>query len=307
MSVDTPILNTGGAATPDVELIKNTTTKDFMRDVIDASRDVPVLVDFWAPWCGPCRQLTPILEKAVRGAKGAVKLVKLNIDDHPEIPGQMGIQSIPAVFAFQDGRPVDGFMGALPESRVAAFIARLVGDAVADTAADIEAAEAALASGDLNTAAQLFGEVLQQDGENVQAIAGLAKCYIKTDDLAHAEQTLALVPPARAEAAPVASARAALELARKAVETGDVETLRAKLAAEPKEPQTRFDLALALNAKGDRNGALDELLTLVAKNRSWNDDAARKQLLQLFDAWGPADPATVSGRQKLSSLLFAGG
>ena len=305
MSVDTPILNTGGAATPDVELIKNTTTKDFMRDVIDASRDVPVLVDFWAPWCGPCRQLTPILEKAVRGAKGAVKLVKLNIDDHPEIPGQMGIQSIPAVFAFQDGRPVDGFMGALPESRVAAFIARLVGDAVADTAADIEAAEAALASGDLNTAAQLFGEVLQQDGENVQAIAGLAKCYIKTDDLARAEQTLALVPPARAEAAPVASARAALELARKAVETGDVETLMAKLAAEPKEPQTRFDLALALNAKGDRNGALDELLTLVAKNRSWNDDAARKQLLQLFDAWGPADPATVSGRQKLSSLLFA--
>ena len=305
MSVDTPILNTGGAATPDVELIKNTTTKDFMRDVIDASRDVPVLVDFWAPWCGPCRQLTPILENAVRGAKGAVKLVKLNIDDHPEIPGQMGIQSIPAVFAFQDGRPVDGFMGALPESRVAAFIARLVGDAVADTAADIEAAEAALASGDLNTAAQLFGEVLQQDGENVQAIAGLAKCYIKTGDLARAEQTLALVPPARAEAAPVASARAALELARKAVETGDVETLRAKLAAEPKEPQTRFDLALALNAKGDRNGALDELLTLVAKNRSWNDDAARKQLLQLFDAWGPADPATVSGRQKLSSLLFA--
>ena len=305
MSVDTPILNTGGAATPDVELIKNTTTKDFMRDVIDASRDVPVLVDFWAPWCGPCRQLTPILEKAVRGAKGAVKLVKLNIDDHPEIPGQMGIQSIPAVFAFQDGRPVDGFMGALPESRVAAFIARLVGDTVADTAADIEAAEAALASGDLNTAAQLFGEVLQQDGENAQAIAGLAKCYIKTGDLARAEQTLALVPPARAEAAPVASARAALELARKAVETGDVETLRAKLAAEPKEPQTRFDLALALNAKGDRNGALDELLTLVAKNRSWNDDAARKQLLQLFDAWGPADPATVSGRQKLSSLLFA--
>ncbi len=305
MSVDTPILNTGGAATPDVELIKNTTTKDFMRDVIDASRDVPVLVDFWAPWCGPCRQLTPILEKAVRGAKGAVKLVKLNIDDHPEIPGQMGIQSIPAVFAFQDGRPVDGFMGALPESRVAAFIARLVGDTVADTAADIEAAEAALASGDLNTAAQLFGEVLQQDGENAQAIAGLAKCYIKTGDLARAEQTLALVPPARAEAAPVASARAALELARKAVETGDVETLRATLAAEPKEPQTRFDLALALNAKGDRNGALDELLTLVAKNRSWNDDAARKQLLQLFDAWGPADPATVSGRQKLSSLLFA--
>ena len=304
MSVDTPILNSG-AATSDADLIKNTTTKDFMHDVIDASREVPVLVDFWAPWCGPCRQLTPILEKAVRGAKGAVRLVKLNIDDHPQIPGQMGVQSIPAVFAFQDGRPVDGFMGALPESRVTAFIARLIGDTVDDVAADVEAAEAALASGDLNTAAQLFGEVLQQDRENVQSLAGLAKCYIKTGDLARAEQTLALVPPAKTEAAPVASARAALELARKAGEAGDVESLRAKLAAEPKDPQIRFDLALALNAKGDRNGALEELLLLVAKNRTWNDDAARKQLLQLFDAWGPTDPATISGRQRLSSLLFA--
>ncbi|HTP37649.1 MAG TPA: co-chaperone YbbN [Methyloceanibacter sp.] len=304
MSVDTPILNSG-AATSDADFVKNTTTKDFMHDVIDASREVPVVVDFWAPWCGPCRQLTPILEKAVRAAKGAVRLVKLNIDDHPQIPGQMGVQSIPAVFAFQDGRPVDGFMGALPESRVTAFIARLIGDTVDDVAADVEAAEAALASGDLNTAAQLFGEVLQQDRENVQSLAGLAKCYIKTGDLARAEQTLALVPPAKAEAAPVASARAALELARKAGEAGDVESLRAKLAAEPKDPQIRFDLALALNAKGDRNGALEELLFLVAKNRTWNDDAARKQLLQLFDAWGPTDPATVSGRQRLSSLLFA--
>ena len=304
MSVDTPILNAGAAAA-DADLIKNTTTKDFMRDVVDASREVPVLVDFWAPWCGPCKQLTPILEKAVRAAKGAVRLVKLNIDEHPQIPGQMGVQSIPAVFAFQDGRPVDGFMGALPESRVNAFIARLTGDTVDDTAADIEAAEVALASGDLNTAAQLFGEVLQQDRENVQSLAGLAKCYIKTGDLPRAEQTLVLVPPAKADAAPVASARAALELARKAGEAGDVESLKAKLAAEPKDPQTRFDLALALNAKGDRNGALEELLTLVAKNRTWNDDAARKQILQLFDAWGPTDPATISGRQRLSSLLFA--
>jgi putative thioredoxin len=304
MSVDTPILNSGAAAT-DADLIKNTTTKDFIRDVVEASREVPVLVDFWAPWCGPCRQLTPILEKAVRAAKGAVRLVKLNIDEHPQIPGQMGVQSIPAVFAFQDGRPVDGFMGALPESRVNAFIARLIGEEAGDLAADIEAAEAALASGDLNTAAQLFGEVLQQDRENVQSLAGLAKCYIKTGDLARAEQTLALVPPAKADAAPVASARASLELARKAGEAGDVETLRAKLAAEPNDPQTRFDLALALNAKGDRTGALQELLTLVAKNRTWNDDAARKQLLQLFDAWGPTDPATISGRQRLSSLLFA--
>jgi len=302
MSVDTPILNQGGG---EADLIKNTTTKDFLRDVIEASREVPVLVDFWAPWCGPCRQLTPILEKAVRAAKGAVRLVKLNIDEHPQIPGQMGVQSIPAVFAFQDGRPVDGFMGALPESRVNDFIARLIGDSAGDTAADLEAAEAALSAGDVNSAAQLFGEVMQKDRENAQALAGFAKCYIKTGDLARAEQTLALVPPAKADSSPVASARAALELARKTPAAGDIETLRAKLAADPKDPQARFDLALALSAKGDRSGALDELLAVVAKNRSWNDDAARKQLLQLFDAWGPADPSTIAGRQRLSSLLFA--
>jgi putative thioredoxin len=302
MSVDTPILNQGGG---EADLIKNTTTKDFLRDVIEASREVPVLVDFWAPWCGPCRQLTPILEKAVRAAKGAVRLVKLNIDEQPQIPGQMGVQSIPAVFAFQDGRPVDGFMGALPESRVNDFIARLIGDSAGDTAADLEAAEAALSAGDVNSAAQLFGEVLQKDLENAQALAGLAKCYIKTGDLVRAEQTLALVPPAKVDSSPVASARAALELARKTPAAGDIETLRAKLAADPKDPQARFDLALALNAKGDRSGALDELLAVVAKNRSWNDDAARKQLLQLFDAWGPADPSTIAGRQRLSSLLFA--
>jgi putative thioredoxin len=302
MSAETPILKEAGA--PDAELIKNTTTKDFMRDVVEASREVPVLVDFWAPWCGPCRQLTPVLEKAVRDAKGAIRLVKLNIDEHPQIPGQMGVQSIPAVFAFQDGRPVDGFMGALPESRIKAFIARLIGDDAGDIAADLEAAEAALAAGDVNTAAQTFGQVLQQDRENAQSLAGLAKCYIKTGDLARAEQTLQLVPPAKAESAPVASARAALELARKAPSAGEVDALRAKLAANPGDAQARFDLALALNARGDRSGAAEELLALVAKNRSWNDDAARKQLVQLFDAWGPSDPATIAGRQRLSSLLF---
>jgi putative thioredoxin len=305
MSVDTPIFKDGGAGGAETDLVKNTTSKDFMRDVVEASREVPVLVDFWAPWCGPCHQLTPILEKAVRAVKGAVKLVKLNIDDHPQIPGQMGVQSIPAVFAFQDGRPVDGFMGALPESRVNAFIARLIGDTAGDVAADLDAAEAALAAGDVNSAAQLFGEILQQDCENAQSLAGLAKCYIKTGDLARAEQTLALVPPAKAESASVASARAALELACKAPAAGDIESLRTKLAADPNDAQARFDLALALNAKGDRNGALEELLMLVAKNRAWNDDAARKQLVQLFDAWGVSDPATASGRQRLSSLLFA--
>ena len=302
--MDTPILSEGGVAA-DADLIKNTTTKDFMRDVVDASREVPVLVDFWAPWCGPCRQLTPLLEKAVRAAKGAVKLVKMNIDEHPQIPGQMGVQSIPAVFAFQDGRPVDGFMGALPESRIKSFIARLIGDESADAAADLDAADEALAAGDANTAAQAFAEALQKDAENERAAAGLAKCYIKTGDLTRAEQTLALVPPAKADSAPVASARASLELARKAANAGDAESLRAKLAANPNDSQSRFDLAVALNAKGDRQGALDELLTIIRKDRAFNDDEARKQLLQLFDAWGASDPATISGRQRLSSLLFA--
>jgi putative thioredoxin len=299
--MDTPILTKGAA---DADLVKDTTTKDFMRDVIDASRGVPVLVDFWAPWCGPCRQLTPLLEKIVRAARGAVKLVKLNIDEHPQIPGQMGVQSIPAVFAFQDGRPVDGFTGALPEGRIKAFIARLVGDSAADAAADLEIAEAALAADDVNAAAQAFAEILQKDAENERAVAGLAKCYIKTGDLTRAEQTLALVPPAKAGSAPVASARASLEVARKAATAGDVETLRAKIEANPNDTQSRFDLALALNARGDRQGALDELLTIMRKDRAFNDDAARKQLLQLFDAWGGSDPVTISGRQRLSSLLF---
>ena len=301
MTLDNPILGGGGSA----DLIKDTTTKDFVRDVVEASKQVPVLVDFWAPWCGPCRQLTPILEKAVRAAKGAVKLVKLNIDEHPQIPGQMGVQSIPAVFAFQDGKPVDGFMGALPEGRVTDFIARLIGQEVDDGKAELEAAEAALGAGDVNSAAQIFGEVLQKDAQSAEAAAGLARCYIKLGDLPRAEQTLALVPPAKAESPAATSARAALDLAKKGADAGDVAALKAKLDADPNDHQARFELALALIAKGDREGALDALLTIVAKNRGWNDEAARKQLLQVFEAWGGADPVTVAGRQRLSSLLFA--
>ncbi len=240
----------------------------------------------------------------VRAAKGTIRLVKLNIDEHPAIPGQMGVQSVPAVFAFKDGQPVDGFMGGLPESRVNAFVARLVGESL-DEGADIEAAEAALEAGDVNSAAQAFGAILQGDPENMQALAGLTKCYIKIGDLDRADQTLALVRSDKADSAPITGARAALDLARKGEDAGDVDGLNAAVAANPNDPQARFDLALALNAKGDRQGAAEALLAIVSKNRAWDDDAARKQLVQFFDAWGPNAPATLSGRQKLSSLLFA--
>lgn len=304
MSMDTPILGTQGEDAPGAETVKNTTTQDFVRDVVEASQTQPVLVDFWAPWCEPCKQLTPILEKVVRASKGAVALVKMNIDDYPEIPGQMGVQSIPAVFAFKDGGPVDGFMGALPESQISAFVARLVGETVG-TAADVETADAALEAGDVNAAAQIFGQILRDEPENLDALAGLAKCYVKTGDLERAEQTLALAPPDKADSPSIAAVRSALDLARKSDEAGDVDALRAKAAKAPEDLQAQFDLALALNANGDREGALDTLLALVAKNRSWNEEAARKQLVQFFEVWGPADPATTSGRQRLSSLLFA--
>lgn len=287
-------------------LIKDSSTRDFMADVIEASRQQPVLVDFWAPWCGPCKQLTPVLEKAVKAAGGAVKMVKINIDEHPGIAGQMGIQSIPAVFAFKDGQPVDGFMGALPESQVAAFIKQLGGapDAV-NKAAQIEAANAAFAGGDVAGAARAYAGVLQGESQNPEAIGGLARCYLEMGDLDHARQTLALAGPAIADKAPVAGARAALELAAQSGKAGDLEPLRAKVAANPKDHQARFDLAVALNAAGDREGAVDALIEIIRRERGWNDENARKQLLRFFDAWGPMDEFTIAGRRKLSSVLFA--
>jgi len=298
--------NGGTAAPPPDGLIKDTTTQAFVKDVIEESRRQPVLVDFWAPWCGPCRQLTPVLEKVIRAAKGKARLVKMNIDDHPAIPGQLGIQSIPAVIAFVNGQPADGFLGALPESQVTAFVERLIKDRVGGEEKDLlKAADAALADGDPAHAADLYAKVLQDDAGNTHALAGLARAYVETGALEQAKQMLALVPEAKRNEAPVAAARAALELAEQATSLGPVAELEQKVAANPLDHQARYDLALALNAKGRRNETLDHLLEIVKRDRKWNDDGARKQLVQLFDAWGPADEATVSGRRRLSSILFA--
>ncbi len=286
--------------------VKDTTTQTFVKDVIEESKRQPVLVDFWAPWCGPCKQLTPILEKAVKATKGKVKLVKMNIDEHPAIPGQMGIQSIPAVIAFVNGQPADGFMGALPESQVTAFLERLTKDRIGGEAKDLlKSAETALAEGDAAGAAEIYAQLLAEDSTNLPALAGLVRCYVETGALEQARQTLAMVPEGKANDAAVVAARAALELAEQAKTLGPVAELEQKVAANPLDHQARFDLALALNGKGQRQDALDQLIAIVKRDRKWNDDGARKQLVQFFDAWGPADPATIDGRKKLSSILFA--
>jgi putative thioredoxin len=295
------------AAAP-VDAVKDATTQSFMKDVIEESKNQPVLVDFWAPWCGPCKQLTPILEKAVKAAKGAVKLVKMDIDKHPEIPGQMGIQSIPAVIAFFDGQPVDGFMGALPESQVTEFLGRLTKGKTgpqADQPDLLKEAEEALAAGDAATAASLYGELVTQDSSNVAALAGLARCYLATGALDMAKQTLALVPDAKKNDTAVAAARAALDVAEQALKVGPLDELERKVAADPLDHQARFDLATGLNAAGKRTEAADHLLAIVKRDRKWNEDGARKQLVQFFEAWGPMDEATLDGRKKLSSILFS--
>jgi putative thioredoxin len=298
--------NAGAAASAPNDLIKDTTTQAFMADVIEESKRQPVLVDFWAPWCGPCKQLTPVIEKVVRAAKGKVKLTKMNIDDHPAIPGQLGIQSIPAVIAFVNGQPADGFLGALPESQVVAFLERLTKGRIGGEEADLlKAADAALVDGDPAGAAEIYAQLLTQDGGNVHALAGLARCYVETGALEQARQTLAMVPQAKANDGAVAAARAALELAEQAQSLGPIAELEQKVAADPADHQARFDLAVALNGKGRRQEAVNHLLEIVRRNRQWNDDGARKQLVQFFEAWGPTDEATVDGRRRLSSILFA--
>jgi putative thioredoxin len=298
-----------GAAPAAADLIKETTTQTFMKDVIEESRRQPVLIDFWAEWCGPCRQLTPVLEKAVRNAKGKVKLVKMNIDQHPAIPGQMGIQSIPAVIAFVNGQPADGFMGAVPESQVNAFIEKLTKGVAApgepNIAEILQEADAVLAEGDAEAAAQIYAEVLSLDATNIPAMAGLAKCYVTTGAIEQAKQTLAMVPESKRNDATVKAVQAAIDLAEQASSLGPVAELEQKVAANPLDHQARFDLATALNAMGKRGEATAQLLEIVRRDRKWNDDGARKQLVQFFEAWGGADEATVEGRKRLSTILFS--
>jgi len=284
--------------------IKDATTASFSADVIAESARQPVLVDFWAPWCEPCQQLAPILEKTVKAAGGKVKLVKMNIDEHPEIPGRLGVRSIPAVIAFQRGQPVDGFMGALPEREVKGFIERLAGP-IEDDADRLAEAEALAAAGDSEGAAELYAAILAEKPGDPAAVAGLAKFFIAAGEIESAKKVLASVAAGGERDTTIIAAKAALDLAEQAAAVGDSSQLEQRIAANPEDHQARFDFAILLNAENRREEATAELLAIIKRDRAWNDDGARKQLLQFFDAWGPMDPATVSARKKLSTLLFS--
>lgn len=288
-------------------VVKDTTTAGFAADVIQESRKQPVLVDFWAPWCGPCKQLQPALEKVVAAAGGRVKLVKMNIDEHPSIAGQLGIQSIPAVIAFKNGQPVDGFMGAVPESQIRDFIQKLVGkDGAPPAIAEaIAAAGQARDAGDLQAAADIFDAVLAQEPDNLDAIAGLADLLFEAGDSEGAEELLSRVPADKQDKGPIAALKTKMALAAEAAGLGNPAELERRLAADPNDHQARFDLAMIQNAQGKRTEAADNLLAIVKADRSWNEDGARAQLLKLFEAWGMADAATLSARRKLSSVLFS--
>lgn len=299
--------STGLNSAAPADLVKDTTTAGFTADVIQESRKQPVLVDFWAPWCGPCKQLGPVLEKAVQAAGGRVKMVKMNIDEHPSIAGQLGIQSIPAVIAFKDGQPVDGFMGAVPESQINEFIARLGGKDAGENALEeaLAAAAEARTRGDAQTAADIYGAILQQAPDSATAAAGLADILFEGGDMDGAQAVLDGLPEDKRDEPEVAAVRTRLSLAAQAAELGDAAELEKRLQQNPADHQARFDLAMIQNARGERAEAADNLLAIVKVDRNWNDDGARAQLLQFFEAWGMADEATLAARRKLSSLLFS--
>jgi len=295
-----------GAAAPQTDLVKDGSDQGFMADVVEASRAVPVIVDFWAPWCGPCKTLGPPLERAVRNAGGKVKLVKINIDENPGVAGQLGVRSIPAVYAFDQGRPVDGFTGALPESQIKLFVERLAGaDMTAEIEPILEQAAESLKLGDIGGAAQGFTAVLQLDPTNAKAIAGMARLVLSQGDIEQAREILDHAPPEKANDPDILGVRAAIELAANAGEAGDSDELASAVAANPDDLQARFDFAEALSARGDLEAASRQLLAIIEKDREWNEDAARKQLLKIFEAAGPMSDVAKQGRRRLSAILFS--